>query len=560
MTDQNVGGVHGRHESADETRRMGEGAGRSAGGDEGKTVAFGGVHAGMDWEEVRRMNEADKTAVLDYLYDDQPVREGSYQTPRVDSSSETVAFSPYRGSRSAANAPGERGPWGYGDSDEGAIDPGYPDAGKTQVFAPASRNDAQDGLEAGGDGGYGYDGYPGEPLHSGASYVKAGSNAQVVGYSKKPVREFEMPPERGFRARKAKKAREKAESAAPQGFAQDPAVFGQGAVSGSRGRRRKRKGCLGKLLGSLLTIVLVLALICAVPLGLFCYKLDQALALTDEERAAIESELTPAGIGQPFYTLILGSDSREGTTSDTSERSDVIMLVRVDPMGDQVTVVTVPRDTPYRLSDGSLVKINETYNREGPTGIIRAVSEVTGVPISHYAEVGFSDLGSIVDAVGGVTVDVDRELSVGDALTGELVTISPGTQMLNGQEALAFARARTEYVYDQDAYRQRNDRSLLIAIAKQILSEPPRAIPETTLEVASYITTDIRSYNLLGSAIPMLLHPGKTTVYTCSGPSAGDINYESGGLWLCYEDPEGWANLMSVVDAGGDPTPVSYGV
>lgn len=538
---------------------MSEGAIKPIGGDEEKTRVFRGFHADMDLDEVRRMNEADKTAVLDYLYDDQPIRERSHRPSSADSSSETVAFSPYRGSRSTADASDVRDPWGYGTPDGDAFDPGYSDAGKTQVFAPISRNIAQGGLGVSGRSGYDSDGYSDEPPHSGASYVKAGSNAQVVGYSRKPVRESSVSSDRrGRLGGKSGKGRRGRSTSGDGASFQNPAVFGQGAVGG--GSTRRRRGCLGRLLGSLLRLVLVLAIIAAVPLGFFCVKLDQALALTDEERNAIESELTPAGIGQPYYALILGSDSREGTTSDYSERSDVIMLLRVDPLGDQVTIVSVPRDTPYRLSDGSLVKINETYNREGPAGIIRAVSEVTGVPISHYAEIGFSDLGSIVDEIGGVTVDVDRELGVTDVLTGEWVTVSPGTQTLNGQEAQVYARARHEYVYDQDAYRQRNDRNLLVAIADEIMGGNPLSIPGEIIDVAGYVTTDVRSYNLLGSAIPMFLHPGKTTVYSCSGPIAGDINYESGGLWLCYEDPEGWANLMSVVDAGEDPSSVSYGV
>ena len=561
MTDRNVGGMHVRRESAGETRRMGEGALQPVGGDEEGTRVFGGCHADLDLEEVRRMNEEDKTAVLDYLYDDQPIREKPYRPSSADSSSETVAFPPYRGYGSAAHASGARDSWGYGASDGDAFDPGYSDAGKTQVFAPASRNTAQDGRKAGGRTRYGSDAYQEEPPHSGASYVKAGSNAQVVGYSRKPERESSASSDRrgffgGRSGRKGESGQKRSDDAAPF---HDPAVFGQGAVPSGR-KARRRRGCLGRLLGALLSLVLVLAIIAAVPLGFFCVKLDQALALTDAERSAIESELTPAGIGKPYYALILGSDSREGTTSDYSERSDVIMLLRIDPIGDQVTIVSVPRDTPYRLSDGSLVKINETYNREGPAGIIRAVSEVTGVPISHYAEIGFSDLGSIVDTIGGVTVDVDRELEVGDALTGERITLSPGTQTLNGQQAQAYARARHEYVYDQDAYRQRNNRTLLMAMADEIASDDPLTIPGEIIDVAEYVTTDMKSYNLLCAAIPMLLHPGQTTVYRCSGPIAGDINYESGGLWLCYEDPEGWANLMSVVDAGEDPSSVSYEV
>jgi hypothetical protein len=47
-------------------------------------------------------------------------------------------------------------------------------------------------------------------------------------------------------------------------------------------------------------------------------------------------------------------------------------------------------------------------------------------------------------------------------------------------------------------------------------------------------------------------------MYDGTGPYAGDINEYAGGLWLCYEDPEGWAKVMGVVEAGDDPSTVSY--
>ena len=111
-----------------------------------------------------------------------------------------------------------------------------------------------------------------------------------------------------------------------------------------------------------------------------------------------------------------------------NQRSDVMILARVDAGKKQVTLVSVPRDTPYTLDGGSVVKINEVYNIEGAAGSIKAVSKLTGVPISHYAEVHFSEFQEIVDKLGGITVDVPIEVSYKDALTGDKVTIKPGVQ------------------------------------------------------------------------------------------------------------------------------------
>ena len=70
---------------------------------------------------------------------------------------------------------------------------------------------------------------------------------------------------------------------------------------------------------------------------------------------------------------------------------------------------------------------------------------MTGTPINHYAEVHFSEFQELVDKVGGITVDVPVEISYKDALTGEAVSLQPGVQTLNVQQAQIFARARHEY-------------------------------------------------------------------------------------------------------------------
>lgn len=329
-------------------------------------------------------------------------------------------------------------------------------------------------------------------------------------------------------------------------------------------RRRKRKH--RKILMIVGIVLAVLLVGSGTAFGIYTTMLNDRLAIDDKAQAeAVSDALVPAEVNQPFYALLIGSDSREGSgtssradESGDNERSDVIILVRVDAPNRQLTMVSIPRDTPLHLDDGSVVKINEAYNIGGAAYTIEAVSELTGVPISHYGEVHFSELQTLVDNLGGVTVDVPIELSYKDALTGETVTIQPGEQTLDGQQAQIFARARHEYGTDQDANRQNSVRKLAEAIVKQILNRPVYELPGAVMSAAECVGTDMRSSDLIALATAFATGSGDITMYNGSGPSDGDINDAANGLWLCYENPEGWQKVMDVVDAGGDPSEVSF--
>ncbi len=321
-------------------------------------------------------------------------------------------------------------------------------------------------------------------------------------------------------------------------------------------RRGRKKG---KRIAQIVGAVLLVLVLAGVGYGIwFANALNSAFSTGEENMSDV---LTPVNDGEPFYMLVLGSDSREGSgtsskaaESGDNQRSDVMILLRVDAANKKVTMVSIPRDTPYRTSDGSLVKINEAYNIGGAAESVKAVSQLTGVGISHYAEVHFSELESIVDKLGGVDVNVDIQLSYTDALTGETVTLQPGKQTLNGQQAQLFARARHEYQTDQDKHRQDNVRQLALAIVNKVLEKPLYQMPQALLDVAGFVGTDMRTGDIISLAMAFSGGSGSMTVYSASGPSSGAINEESGGLWLCYENPEGWAKLMKAVDAGEDPS------
>ena len=112
-----------------------------------------------------------------------------------------------------------------------------------------------------------------------------------------------------------------------------------------------------------------------------------------KQEPAAESEPTDTQLMQeaagdakaPFYVLVVGNDSRVGTTqisledyADGTGRSDTMMLVRVDPVTYKITLVTVPRDTEADY-EGSVVKINELYRQGGMEAAVEGVESLTGV-------------------------------------------------------------------------------------------------------------------------------------------------------------------------------------
>ena len=322
----------------------------------------------------------------------------------------------------------------------------------------------------------------------------------------------------------------------------------------------KQKGSKKRVLLKILIPVAVVLLLCVGLTLWYMAQLDDALSLNAENEQAVSDVLVPASLDKPFYMLVLGSDSREGSgtsnnaaESGDNQRSDVMMLLRVDAKNRLMTMVSIPRDTPITLKDGSVAKINEAYNIGGAAYSIEKVSELVGVGISHYAEIHFSEFEEVVDKIGGVTIDVPVEISHVDALTGETITLQPGTQTLDGQQAQIFVRARKMYEGNQDAKRQDNTRVLMMAMMQKVLDKPLPELPGAALDLATCMGTDFNSNEILPLVFSYATGSGKMTVYSGSGPTDGAID-EATGLWLCYENPEAWANLMQVVNAGEDPS------
>jgi LCP family protein required for cell wall assembly len=148
----------------------------------------------------------------------------------------------------------------------------------------------------------------------------------------------------------------------------------------------------------------------------------------------------------PFTVLLIGTDQRKPDSRDW--RSDVLILVAVNPRTHSMKVVSIPRDTYVKIACADIkTRINSAayYGFESGIGPIRCIRETVEnllqVPVDEYAKINFQGFENIVDLLGGVEVHVKQEFSQA-AIGGRIVHFKLGPMHLSGSEALAYVRKR----------------------------------------------------------------------------------------------------------------------
>lgn len=315
-----------------------------------------------------------------------------------------------------------------------------------------------------------------------------------------------------------------------------------GGASGRVPAQKRRIRTWQKALIGVIAVLLVLVAGVGIAGGMYVASIDKALTFDDlKELEELKAELTPPeSSSDPFYVLLLGSDAR----GDEASRSDVNILVRVDPDKALVTMVSIPRDTKVEIDGYGTQKINAAYAFGGASLAVRTMSEFAGVPIAHYAEIHFDELVQLIDKLGGVTVDVPEYID--DPNAGN-VTIAAGEQTLNGTEALVFARSRS--YADGDFTRTSNQRLLVTAILQKVMATPPLELPGTVQSLAECVTTDYSVGDLVSLALQMQ-SKGDLTIYSGMVPSTTDY---IDGVSYVITDQAAWEQMMAAIDAGDDP-------
>ena len=185
----------------------------------------------------------------------------------------------------------------------------------------------------------------------------------------------------------------------------------------------------------------------------------------------------------PLNMLVLGVDTRPDSEEMWS-RTDTIMLVQVVPKIGDVKLLSVPRDLLVEVEPGERDKINAVYNYGGVGETIDALENYSGVPVDHYAVVDFEGFERVIDAMGGVRVDV------GDGQFPEKWRMGEDVQRLNGHKALIYARYRGTPGADLD--RMQRQRELVGALRSDALRwHTVKTLPQIMEVMDENVQTDL---------------------------------------------------------------------
>ncbi len=310
-------------------------------------------------------------------------------------------------------------------------------------------------------------------------------------------------------------------------------------------KKRKKHGKAKKVLLIVLAVIVVLCVAVGAAAALYMNSISDSMKMDSQQQSELDTVLSESTAQEPYYVLLLSSDARE---NDTASRSDTIILVRIDANVGKATLVSIPRDTKVEIEGHGTQKINAAYAFGGPAGAVEAVEKMSGVEISHYAEIHFDELEKAVDQLGGIWVDIpESNDQTGASNTG--VELNAGMQRLNGEQALAFARER--YGYNEgDFQRAENQRIIVQAIADTVLSLPPTELPGAVQSLANCISTDYSLDELVNLA-QTFQQAEHYYFYSAMVPSTTKT-IDGVSYTITLEDE--WADMMQMVDTGQDPS------
>lgn len=271
-------------------------------------------------------------------------------------------------------------------------------------------------------------------------------------------------------------------------------------------------GRTGTVRGRTLVDAAMLAVITLALAGLYgtVYRESAAWAeLVARVFEPIARVATPSVVSSPppewsgrdrLNVLVLGIDRR--AEDPTTLNTDTLIVLSLDPVGNTAAMLSIPRDTLVTIPGRGRDKVNAAYAYGGEDGgadlARRTVEDLLDIPIHSYALIDFDAFTQIVDAFGGVLVDVRRPLRDEEYPTAnfgiERVQFAAGPQVLNGANALRYARSRHD---SNDFSRARRQQDVIAALRARMVQGGIGRLPGVMDRVGNAVETNFDPANVL---------------------------------------------------------------
>ncbi|HOJ20558.1 MAG TPA: LCP family protein [Armatimonadota bacterium] len=236
-----------------------------------------------------------------------------------------------------------------------------------------------------------------------------------------------------------------------------------------------------------------------------------------------------------LYILCLGIDANhtsKGIMHTKNARSDTIFVVSLDLDAKRVGMLSVPRDTRVEFAYGrGTDKINAAHAIGGVPLAKATVEQFLGIEIDHYVVIKMYGTRNMIDAMGGVVIDVEKDMDYDDNWGNLHIHLKKGRQRLNGEQAVGYVRFRHDA--ESDFGRMRRQQQLVKAVARQLMTPSTLLNLDKLVDIAMENTiTDLSRSQILALA-HLFYNVPPEKIYT--GTIAGYDYRGSNGIW--YLDP-----------------------
>lgn len=228
-------------------------------------------------------------------------------------------------------------------------------------------------------------------------------------------------------------------------------------------------------------VIGLVVFIIAVPMVAFGYFYFKLNSIYDSSAAKdVKNKIEKADDKDGITNILLAGV--DGNNLEKGNRSDSMMVLTIDENNNDIRITSLARDTYVQIPGYGEEKLTHAYAYGGPALLLQTIDKNFGLKIDKYAAVSFSSFEKIIDALGGIEIDVlPKEVSYIPGVD------SAGKQTLNGSEVLAYSRIR----YADDAYQRDNRQRTVMQSAYNKLASNPGDLMEIGNTILGYTKTNI---------------------------------------------------------------------
>lgn len=323
------------------------------------------------------------------------------------------------------------------------------------------------------------------------------------------------------------------------------------------------KSVIGKLFALLLALSLIITPVCAEdaeteqdPNDIVVYDPTEEVELDSVDSFMLDKR---AEVAEMRHLLLIGIDARPG---ENTGRADTIIIVTIDPEGNVIKLTSIMRDLYVEIPGRKNNRINAAYVFGGAELLMETIEVNFGIKVDRYIAVNFSMLGSLIDSIGGLTLNVEDEyymervnavikmdnkvlgIDINDGLLTE-----PGEQLMTGKQAQAYARYRYGTA-DGDFGRTQRQREVVTKIFDKLSEMTVIELMSLVMDNAGNVYTNI-PIDELASYAPVLLSMHGAEIKELRLPIDGGYKSQTvSGMSVLVPDRE--KNMRALMEFLGD--------